>query len=129
MKASYLVSAHVARSKKAFTIAEEFILPSAMDMWRELLLQRKIQSIPLSDDTVSIRIVDMSDDIERQFVERIKASSYFTIQLDKSTDMSNAVLLLVFVRYCMDSNLCEDPLFCKELPMRTVADNVMHCLG
>lgn len=28
----------------------------------------------------------------------------------------------------MDSNLCEDLLFCKELQMRTETDNVMHCL-
>ncbi len=82
---------------------------------------------PFSDDTVARRIVDMSDDIERQLVEWIKASPYFAIQLDESTDISN-VLLLVFVRHCMDSNLCEDLLFCKELPSRTTADNVMHCL-
>ncbi len=100
-------------------------------MCRELLgdaAATKIQSIPLSDDTVARRIVDMSDDIECQLVEWIKASPYFVIQLDESTDISNAALLLVFVRYCMDSNLCEDLLFCKELPTRTAADNVMHCL-
>uniref|UniRef100_A0A9J7Z8E8 DUF4371 domain-containing protein n=1 Tax=Cyprinus carpio carpio TaxID=630221 RepID=A0A9J7Z8E8_CYPCA len=132
LKASYMVAARVARSKKAFTIAEELILPSAVDMCRELLgdaAATKIQSIPLSDDTVARRIVDMSDDIECQLVERIKASPYFAIQLDESTDISNSALLLVFVRYCMDSNLCEDLLFCKELPTRTAADNVMHCLN
>ncbi len=128
LKASYMVAARVAHSKKAFTIAQELILPSAVDMCRELLGATKIQSIPLSDDTVARRIVDMSDDIERQLVERIKASPYFAIQLDESTDISNAALLFVFVRYCMDSNLCEDLLFCKELPTRTAADNVMHCL-
>ncbi len=75
-------------------------MPSAVDMCRELLgdaVTTKIQSIPLSDDTVARRIVDMSDDIERQLVERIKASPYFAIQLDESTDISNAALLLVFV--------------------------------
>ncbi len=75
-------------------------MPSAVDMCEELLgdaVTTKIQSIPLSDDTVARRIVDMSDDIERQLVERIKASPYFAIQLDESTDISNAALLLVFV--------------------------------
>uniref|UniRef100_A0A671KM04 DUF4371 domain-containing protein n=1 Tax=Sinocyclocheilus anshuiensis TaxID=1608454 RepID=A0A671KM04_9TELE len=131
LKASYMVAAHVARSKKAFTIAKELILPSAVDRCRELLgdaAATKIQSIPLSNDTMARRIVDMSDDTECQLVERIKASPYFAIQLDESTDISNVMLLLVFVRYCTDSNLCEDLLFCKELPTRTVADNVMHCL-
>ena len=85
----------------------------------------KIQSIALSNDTVSGRIVDMSDDIECQLVERIKASPYFAIQPDMLTDISSVASLLVFVRYCRDSNLHEDLHICKELPTRTTADNVM----
>ncbi len=117
--------------KKAFTIAEELILPSAVDMCRKLLgdaAATKIQSIPLSDDTVARQIVDMSNEIEFQLMEWIKASPYFAIHLDDSMDISNAALLLVFVQYCMESNLSEDLLFCKELPTRTTADNVIHCL-
>ena len=61
-------------------------------------------------------------------MEVIKVSPYFAIQLVEWTDVSSAALLLVFVRYRRDSNLHEDLLFCKELPMRTTADNVMRCL-
>ncbi len=46
-----MVAARVARSKKAFTIAEELILPSAVDMCRELLgdaAATKIQSFPMT---------------------------------------------------------------------------------
>lgn len=125
-----MVAAGVARSEKSFTITEELILPSTVDMCREIMGEAaatKIQSISLSNDTVSIRIVDMSDDIECQLVEKIKASKYFAIQMDESTDISNAALS-VFVRYCRDSNLHEDLPFCKELLTRTAADDVMHCL-
>lgn len=131
LKASYMVAARVARSKKAFTIAEELILPSAVDMCREILGEAaatKLQSVSLSNDTVMRRIVEMSDDIECQLVEKIKASPYFSIQLDESTDISNNALLLVFVRYCGDSDVHEDLLFCKDLPTKTAADDVMLCL-
>ena len=60
-------------------------------------------------------------------LEKIKAS-YYSIQLDESTDISNAALLLVFVRYCADGKIHDDLLFCKELPTRTTASEVMRCL-
>jgi hypothetical protein len=47
--------------------------------------------VPLSSDTVSKRIREISDDIREQLLERIKKkSSKFTIQLDESTDISNS---------------------------------------
>ena len=58
----------------------------------------------------------MSDDIECQLLERIKSSPHYSIQLDKSTDVSNAALLLVFVRYCADNNIHDDLLFAKNFP-------------
>ena len=70
----------------------------------------------------------MSDDIEQQLWERIKSSPYYAIQMDESTDVSNAALLFVFVRYCADGNIHDDLLCCKKLPTRTTANAVMHCL-
>ena len=37
LKASYIMAFRIARSKKAFTIAKELILPSAIDMCREII--------------------------------------------------------------------------------------------
>ena len=70
----------------------------------------------------------MSNDIECQLLEKIKSSRYYSIQLGESTDISNAALLLVFVRYCADGNIHDDLLSCKELPKRTTANEVMRCL-
>uniref|UniRef100_A0A672FW69 HAT C-terminal dimerisation domain-containing protein n=1 Tax=Salarias fasciatus TaxID=181472 RepID=A0A672FW69_SALFA len=77
LKASYLVARRVAQSKKAFTIAEDLILPAA---------------------------------------------------LDESTDVTNAALLLVFVRYRWDSSLHEDILFCGGLPTRATAEECLRCM-
>ena len=131
LKASFLVAGRVARCKKAFTIAEELILPSAIDMCREVIggkAASKLELISLSNNTITRRIVEMSDDIECQLLERMKFSPYYSIQLDKSTDLTNIALLLVFVRYCADGNVHEDLLLCKELPTRTTADEVIRCL-
>ena len=58
----------------------------------------------------------MSDDIECQLLERIESSPHYFIHLDESTDVSNAVLLLVFVRYYADGNIHDDLLFAKNFP-------------
>ena len=50
------------------------------------------------------------------------------MQLDESTDVTNAALLLVFVRYRWDSSLHEDILFCGELPTRTTAQECFRCM-
>ena len=52
LKASFLVAGRVACCKKAFTIAEELILPSAIDMCREVIggkAASKLELIPLSN--------------------------------------------------------------------------------
>ncbi|KAE8287209.1 Protein FAM200A [Larimichthys crocea] len=57
LKASYLVARRVAQSKKPFTIAEELVLPAAVDMCREMIGEaaaKKLLTIPLSNDTVNI---------------------------------------------------------------------------
>ena len=129
-KASYMVAFRIARSKKIFTIAEKLILPCAIDMCREIMAEAaasKLKLVSLSNDTIKRRIAEISDDIECQLLERIKSSPYYSIQLDKSTDVSNAALLPVFVRYCADGKIHDDLLFCKELPIRTTADEIMHC--
>ena len=70
----------------------------------------------------------MSDDIECEPSERIESNPHYSIQLGESTDVSNAALLLVFVRYCADGNIRDDLLFCKELSTRTSADEIIRCL-
>ena len=85
-------------------------------------------TVPLSNNTISHRILEMASDILNQVFERIKGSPFFSIQLDESTDVSNAALLLVFVRYSWGGTLQEDMLFCGDLPNRTTAHECFRCL-
>ncbi len=59
----------------------------------------KIKSIPLSNDTVSRRIKDISFDVKSQLTERLRSCEQFALQLDECTDVSSAAQLLVYVRY------------------------------
>jgi zinc finger BED domain-containing protein 5/7/8/9 len=131
LKASYLVARRVAQSNKSFTIAEELLLPAAVDMCREMVGEvaaKKLLSIPLSNDTISRRILDMAEDIQQQFFCRIKSSPFYALQLDESTDVSSAQMLLVFVRYQWESKLHDDILFCRELPTRATAHECFRCM-
>ncbi|GFU53065.1 protein FAM200B [Trichonephila clavipes] len=64
---SYKVSYKIARCKKPHTIAEELILPAAIEIVEAMFgdnFAKELQSIPLSNDTVSRRIDDIAEDVE-----------------------------------------------------------------
>ena len=128
LKASYKVVFCIACSKKAFTIAEELILPSAIDMYWKLLEKLLHQNLNYCPSLLKRQITEMSDDIECQLLEKIKSSLYYSIQLNEFTNVSNEALLPVFVRCCADGNIHNNLLFCKELPTKMTADEIIHCL-
>lgn len=130
LRASYLVALRIARSKKPHTIGEELILPAAVEMCEVMLgkaCSEKLKTIPLSDNTINRRIGDMSEDIRIQLIARLQQVK-FAIQLDESTDISNAAHLLVYVRYCWDGEALEDFLFCKAMAGRTTGEELFHVL-
>ena len=79
LRASYLVANRIAKAKKPFTIGEELILPSTKDICHELLGEaavKKIAQVPLSTSTVTRRIEEIAEDIEKQLLERINTSPW-----------------------------------------------------
>jgi ribosomal protein L10 len=64
---------------------------------------KQLESIPLSNDTVSRRISDMVSNVKEQLIEKVKASKYYSIQLDESTDVSNIAYLLTLIDLKMKS--------------------------
>ena len=49
---------------------------------------REIAQVPLSTNTISRRIQDMSADIEEMFLEKLRISGKFALQLDESPAIS-----------------------------------------
>uniref|UniRef100_A0A8C5HGG8 DUF4371 domain-containing protein n=1 Tax=Gouania willdenowi TaxID=441366 RepID=A0A8C5HGG8_GOUWI len=117
LEASYAVSLLVAKSKKPHSIVEELILPAAAAM-AEIMIDKKaadtLKKIPLSNNTVSRRIDDMSVNIIEQ--------------LDEMTDVSGHAQLLAFVRYKDVSDINEHILFCKKLPGKTTGEQMFQII-
>ncbi|XP_023211413.1 zinc finger BED domain-containing protein 5-like, partial [Centruroides sculpturatus] len=114
--ASYKVAHRIAKCKKLHTIAEDLILPAAIDMVSVIigkLAAKEIKNVTLFNNMISRRIHDIAEDINEQTVEKL--SGLFAIQLDEAADSNNNAQLICYVRYMEGANVCEDLLFCKEM--------------
>ncbi|XP_041421563.1 zinc finger BED domain-containing protein 5-like [Xenopus laevis] len=129
LKASYHVAELVAKSKKAHTVAEQLILPACKAIVNEMLgpeAAKEIAKIPLSDNTISRRIDEMSADIESLVLDKIRISNKFALQLDESTDISGHAQLLANVRFVDGDAIRENFLFCKVLPEKTTGEEIFR---
>ena len=129
LEAAYRIAFRIGRSKKPHTIGEELIKPCLIEA-TTLLLGRekanKLEEISLSNDTVKKRISEMSQDILLEVVEEIRSSPIFSLQLDKSTDVSSCAHLLVYARYIFGNNLKEQYLFSEPLSTTCKREDVFR---
>ncbi|GFV17529.1 SCAN domain-containing protein 3 [Trichonephila clavipes] len=88
-----------ARCKKPHTIAEELFLPAAIEIVETMFgdnFAKELQSIPLSNDTVSRRIDDIAEDVEQQLFGKLR-DKLFSIQLDEATDSNKDAHFIAYV--------------------------------
>ncbi len=92
LKASYEVSFEIAKQKKTTYHWRNYYEYCALKMANLVLggeCENKNQQIPLSDNTVSRRIEEISTDIKEQVISEIKDTGLFALQLDESNDVSS----------------------------------------
>ncbi|GFY16972.1 protein FAM200B [Trichonephila clavipes] len=95
------VSYKIARCKKPHTIAEELILPAAIEIVETMFgdnFAKELQSIPLSNDTVSRRIDDIAENVEQHLFGKLR-DKLFSIQLDEATDSNKDAHFIAYVRF------------------------------
>lgn len=76
---------------------------------------KQINAILFSNDTVRCRINNFSTYVKTELITRLKCYD-FSLQMDKSIDVSGLDVLLVFVRYKYQTSIEEDLLLCQSLP-------------
>ena len=132
LTASYEVAYLIAKQGKPHTIGETLVKPAALQLANIMLgkaAKDKLSLVPLSNNVVSSRINDMSEDILSQVVEKLKTSpTKFSLQLDEITDVANFNQLLTFVRYVDGLEIKEKFLFCKHLVTTAKATDVEKIL-
>ncbi|GFW65129.1 zinc finger BED domain-containing protein 5 [Trichonephila clavipes] len=83
------------------TIAEELIFPAAIEIVETMFgdnFAKELQSIPLSNDTVSRRSDDIAEDVEQLFFGKLR-DKLFSIQLDEATDSNKDAHFIAYVRF------------------------------
>jgi hypothetical protein len=96
IETSYRISYRIAKFSKNHTIAENLIFPCIKDTVQCMFGEenvKKINSIPLSNNTVSRRIQAMCEDIELTVIDRIKTVKCSLFKLMKAP-ISQFYLLL-----------------------------------
>ncbi|XP_067131372.1 zinc finger BED domain-containing protein 5-like [Centruroides vittatus] len=128
-EASYKVAELIVKAKKPHTIAETLLMPVCKEMVKIVLgseAASEISKIPLSDDTISRRVIEMSSDIEDIMKEKINSSRKFSLQIDESTDISGRAQLLAYIRYIDGNVIATNFFFCKQLPERATGEEIFR---
>ncbi|GFT79157.1 zinc finger BED domain-containing protein 5 [Trichonephila clavipes] len=95
LEANYQIYLFIAKTRKNHTIGENLIKPS-ISVFLKMVLEKDykdVKAMPLSKDTVSRRIDEMGEDIEKQFVEKLKTRK-FSVQVDESTLRDSEAVLI-----------------------------------
>lgn len=122
---------YIAKSKKAYTIGEKLLKPCMIDICTELFgseYATKINSISMSNDTISRRINIMAVDIEYQLIQKINKSIFYGIQIDGSTDINNEAILLIYIRYVDLNVINEEFLCCLNLPTFCTSEEIFKAI-
>lgn len=73
----------------------------------------------MSNNTISRRMKEMSEDLEVHFVDKLNLVDMFALQIDESIDISGKPQVVTFVRFIDNQSIIEQFLFLRDLPETT----------
>ena len=129
--ASYEIAELIAVKLKPHNLAEEIILPACRKIVKTMIggsADIDICKIPLSNDTIHRRIIDMSQNIEKNTAKTL-ANSNFALQIDETTDITRKAQLIAFVRFIHENDIINQFLCCRELPDFTTGKHIFDIIS
>ena len=116
--ASYKVAQLLAKRKKGHSDGETIIAPALAIVVETIIgpeAAEEIKKVPLSNDTMSRRIEDLSSDLKDQIRENfemeVESRILWSLQVDESTDICGKAQLLAFIRFIKDDKFINEFLF------------------
>ncbi|KAG7162491.1 Zinc finger BED domain-containing protein 5-like 10, partial [Homarus americanus] len=100
-EASYAIALALAKKRKSFSDGEEIVKPCLQIFARRLgdkSIERKADEIALSKQTVTRRTEELSHDVSQQLKDLVHSCTFFSLALDKSTDICDVVQLSIFIK-------------------------------
>ena len=89
LEASYAIAKIIAKTKQPHTINESLVL-SYREIVKIMINEsavKEVENVSLSDNSISKRIDDMSDDIQSQLKDSLIKTEAFALHLNESTDI------------------------------------------
>jgi len=114
--ASYEISKIIVKAGKPHNIGETVIVPAVSAIISSVMKQNAIEitnSIPLSNSSVSRRIDEMVEDVEKQLIAHLHVKQ-FALQIEESSLRDNEALLLAYGRFNNEGPK-EEMLFARSL--------------
>ena len=125
--ASYEIRKIIAKAGKPHNTVETVILPAVSAIISSVMKQNAIEitnSIPLSNSSVSRRIDEMAEDVEKRLIAHLQVKQ-FALQLDESTLRHNEAILLEYVR-SNNKGPKEEMLFARSLMTDTKGETIFN---
>lgn len=88
-------------------------------------IRSRILEMPISRNTIKVRMQRMNEDIQQQLLSDLKSAERFSICLDESTDVTNQARLAVIARYPAGNVMKEELLKLMTLSGKTTGQDVL----
>ncbi|XP_076359110.1 general transcription factor II-I repeat domain-containing protein 2A-like [Tachypleus tridentatus] len=136
LEASYEIAFVLAKKHKPFSDGKYIVKPCLQKFAKCLgdkSIERKVNEIALSKQTITRCIEELSHDVFEQLRERVHACSFFSLALDESADICDVAQLSIFIRGIDDNfNIFEELIGLESLHGKTresdIFEKVKSCL-